>query len=61
MIKKIKDIFPEDECLKVFGKKEPTVEERSVFFGNLWEELAIVEKNELELTRSVGTLCSDIL
>ena len=38
MIKKIKDLFPEDECLRVFGKKEPTVEERSVFFGNLWEE-----------------------
>tara|TARA_B100001287_G_scaffold24810_1_gene18084 strand:+ start:2060 stop:2380 length:321 start_codon:yes stop_codon:yes gene_type:complete len=38
MIKKIKDLFPEDECLRVFGKKEPTVEERSVFFGNLWDE-----------------------
>ena len=31
MIKKIKDLFPEDECLRVFGKKQPTVEEIKKF------------------------------
>ncbi len=44
-MKNLNKIFPQDKCLEAFGKTKPTVEERSVYFGNLWQEWEDTEIN----------------